>query len=461
MGVIVILAALGLLVFTAYRGFSVILMAPICALLAILFTSPALVAPVFSGVFLDAMAGFLRTYFPVFLLGALFGKLMEMAGLSAAIAIQIVRLVGPKRAILATVLMCALMTYGGVSVFVVVFTVYPLAAVLFRQADIPKRLLPASMALGSFTFSMDAMPGSPQVQNIIPTTFFNTTAWAAPMLGLVGGAAILAAGLTFLEWRRRAAGDEGYGEGHTNEPVIGAVERLPNGYLAFLPLITTLVANFILTQAIPAFYGSSAVVDLPGLKAPLNVSIPAVTGIWAVEAALMLGCLVTVLLGWRPIRALFSDGSKAAVGGAMLASINIASEFGFGAVMAALPGFNAIRNAMAAIPDPLVNQAVTITTLAGVTGSGAGGLSLSLAALGDQFLARGVAAGIPPEVLHRVAAMACGGMDTLPHNGAVITLLAVVGLTHRQAYKDIFAITLIKTAAVFFVIGLHYATGLV
>jgi H+/gluconate symporter-like permease len=141
--------------------------------------------------------------------------------------------------------------------------------------------------------------------------------------------------------------------------------------------------------------------------------------------------------------------------------MNTASEYGFGAVIAALPGFLVVSNALAAIPNPLLNTAVTVTSLAGITGSASGGMGIALAAMAEQFSAQANAAGIPMEVLHRVAAMASGGMDTLPHNGAVITVLAVTGLTHRQAYRDIFAVTLIKTAAVLVVIALYYLTGLV
>jgi len=141
--------------------------------------------------------------------------------------------------------------------------------------------------------------------------------------------------------------------------------------------------------------------------------------------------------------------------------MNTAVEYGFGAVIAALPGFLIVKEALRAIPDPLINEAITVTSLAGITGSASGGLSIALAAMADQFIAAGDAAGISREVLHRVASMASGGMDSLPHNGAVITLLAVTGLTHRQAYKDIFALTLIKTVTVFIVIAVYYLTGLV
>jgi H+/gluconate symporter-like permease len=168
-----------------------------------------------------------------------------------------------------------------------------------------------------------------------------------------------------------------------------------------------------------------------------------------------------MLLAGRTVFASFAENTKPAISGALLASMNTASEYGFGAVIAALPGFLLGANALSSIPDPLLNEAITVTALAGITGSASGGMSIALAAMADTFILNAEAAGIPMEVLHRVAAMASGGMDTLPHNGAVITLLAVTGLTHRQSYKDIFAITIIKTLAVFFIIGAFYSTGLV
>jgi H+/gluconate symporter-like permease len=188
--------------------------------------------------------------------------------------------------------------------------------------------------------------------------------------------------------------------------------------------------------------------------------ISSVAAIWAVEGALILGILTVFAFAWRPVLAKFADGSKAAVAGALLASLNTASEYGFGGVIALLPGFTVVAGMLAAIPNPLINEAISVTVLAGITGSASGGMSIALAAMADDFIIAAEATKIPLEVLHRVAAMASGGMDTLPHNGAVITLLAVTGLTHRQAYKDIFVITLIKTSAVFVVIGVFYLTGI-
>ena len=465
MAFLIVLAALCFLMLAAYRGHSVILFAPIAALGAVLLTEPSLVAPMFTGLFMEKMVGFLRLYFPVFMLGALFGKLIELSGFSKSIVAATINLVGRGRAILSIVVVCAVLTYGGVSLFVVVFAVYPFAAELFRASDIPKRLIPGTIALGAFTFTMDSLPGTPQIQNIIPTAFFGTNTWAAPWLGTIGGVFILMVGLSYLEWRRRraAATGEGYGTALLNEPAPFEHGKLPHPMIALLPLVLVGVSNKLLTDLIPRVYGEtqSFIPAVVGKAAPIVQNVSKIAAIWAVEGALLLGIVCVLVFAWRPVRERFAEGSKLAVSGALLASMNTASEYGFGAVIAALPGFKLVADALHSIPNPLVNEAVTVTALAGITGSASGGMSIALGAMAETFIHNAQAAGIPMEVLHRVAAMASGGMDTLPHNGAVITLLAVTGLTHRQAYKDIFAITIIKTLAVAVVIAAYYMTGVV
>lgn len=460
MSFLIVLAALLLLMYVAYRGYSVILFAPVCALLAVLLTEPAYVLPMFSGIFMEKMVGFIKLYFPVFLLGAVFGKVIELSGFSKSIVASVIRLVGRERAMLSIVLVCAVLTYGGVSLFVVVFAVYPFAAEMFRQSDIPKRLIPGTIALGAFTFTMDSLPGSPQIQNIIPTTFFKTDTWAAPWLGVIGSVFILIAGLSYLAWRRRQAlaAGEGYGTGHLNEPEAFEHGNLAHPLLALSPLVLVGVLNKYLTIAIPAWFGKEFVVAMPGH--PLTVDVSKLVAIWAVEGALLMGILLVLALAWRRVVPRFAEGSRAAVAGSLLASMNTASEYGFGGIIASLPGFVAVSDALKGIPNPLVNEAITVTALAGITGSASGGMSIALAAMSDSFIQAANAAHIPLEVLHRVASMASGGMDTLPHNGAVITLLAVTGLTHKTSYRDIFAVTLVKTAAVFVVIGCYYAFGI-
>ena len=448
MAFLIVLAALCFLMFAAYRGYSVILF-----------------APMFTGLFMDKMVGFLKLYFPVFMLGAVFGKLIELSGFSKSIVAATIGLVGRSRAILSIVLVCALLTYGGVSLFVVVFAVYPFAAELFRQSDIPKRLIPGTIALGAFTFTMDSLPGTPQIQNIIPTAFFGTNTWAAPWLGTIGGVFILIVGLSYLDWRRRkaAAAGEGYGSNLLNEPEPFEAVRLPHPLIALLPLVLVGVCNKLFTDLIPRAYGEtqSFLPSVVGNAKPVVQEVSKLAAIWAVEGALLVGILCVLIFAWRAVTSRLAAGSQAAVGGALLASMNTASEYGFGAVIAALPGFKLVADALHTIPNPLINEAVTVTALAGITGSASGGMSIALGAMAETFIANANAAGIPMEVLHRVAAMASGGMDTLPHNGAVITLLAVTGLTHRQAYKDIFAITVIKTLAVLVVIATYYLFGVV
>ena len=462
MSFIIVLGALLFLMLVAYRGYSVILFAPVAALGAVLLTDPSMVAPMFSSVFMEKMVGFVKLYFPVFLLGAVFGKVIELSGFSKSIVSSVIDLVGRQRAMLAIVLVCSLLTYGGVSLFVVVFAVYPFAAEMFKQGGIPKRLIPGTIALGAFTFTMDSLPGTPQIQNIIPTTFFKTTTWAAPWLGTIGAVFILVVGLLYLNaCRNKAAAGEGYGTELLNEPEAVPMEKLVHPLIAISPLVVVGVMNKVFTTWIPQFYGKTYPIVLAGGGKTIHTDITSLVAIWAVEAALLVGILTVLAFAFRSVAGKFAEGSKAAVGGALLASMNTASEYGFGAVIAGLPGFVAISDALKAIPNPLINEAVSVSTLAGVTGSASGGMSIALAAMADTFIQNAQAAGIPLEVLHRVAAMASGGMDTLPHNGAVITLLAVTGLTHRQSYKNIFVITLIKTLAVFVVIAVYYLTGIV
>ncbi len=463
MSLFIILLALFLLMYVAYQGYSVILFAPLVALLAVLLTQPDAVPVMFTTVFMEKTVQFLKLYFPIFMLGAVFGKMFEISGFSKSIVNFVVKFLGQNNAVLSIVLVSALLTYGGVSLFVVVFAVYPFAADMFKKSNIPKRLVPVTIALGAFTFTMDALPGSPQIQNIIPTTFFKTTAWAAPILGISGAIFVFLFGLLYIEWQKRKAqkNGEGYGAGHIHEPQEIATDRLPPFWLAIIPLILVVVLNKLFVPLIKAHYGDAANIQLEGMDHAVTVSVATVASVWAITAALVVGILSIFIMAFKTVFSKFADASKVAISGALVASLNTASEYGFGAIIAALPGFLLVKQSLQSIPNVLVNEAVTVTTLAGITGSASGGLSIALAAMSETFIKMAEAAQIPLEVVHRIASMASGGMDTLPHNGAVITLLAVTGLTHRQSYKDIFAITCLKTVAVFFVIAVYYVTGLV
>ncbi|WP_409348199.1 GntP family permease [Paenibacillus gyeongsangnamensis] len=445
--VVAIVLALGLLMFFAYRGYPVIVFAPIFTLLAVVISGLALM-PSYTETYMTNAANYIKTYFPIFLLGAIFGKVMELSGAASSIAQSIVKALGSRRAMLSVVLACAVLTYGGVSLFVVAFAVYPFAVAVFREANIPKRLIPGTIALGAFTFTMDALPGTPQVQNIIPTAYFGTDAYAAPVVGTIGGLIVFAAGMVWLERRRRQAEalGEGYGTGHKNEPETAENQGYPNLWISIVPLVLVLLFNFLLSRgfiSVADWYSADV------LKQYNIANVKTVASSWALIIALTLGIVAAVCINLRQVQTKLATGLTAAAMGALLAIFNTASEVGFGNVVKTLPGFKAIQDWILNLSShPLVSEAISVNILAGVTGSASGGLSIALEVMGKQYMAAGQAAGISVEWLHRIASMASGGMDTLPHNGAVITLLAITGLTHRQSYKDIFAITVVKTLTV-------------
>ena len=464
MEVLGIVLSLFLLMFFAYRGFSVILFAPVFALLAAVSQgfSPM---PAYTELFMAKAVVYVKSFFPVFMLGAVFGKVMEDTGLAKSIAHAIIAGLGKERAILSVVLAAAVLTYGGVSLFVVVFAVYPFASALYKEADVPKRLIPGTIALGAFTFTMDCIPGTPQIQNIIPTNFFGTTLYAAPISGIIGGTLILILGVTWLTRRLKAAkaNGEGYGAGHTNEPPPVDESNLPNWALSTLPLISVLVFNYIFTKVY--VWDPNLLQAFVALKLPLMApAVKNVVSIWALVAALVIGIVIAVGLGFSRLpKGGLAKALNAGAIGSLLAIMNTASEVGYGNVIASLPGFKSISAALLGIKvggSPLVSEAVTVNVLAGITGSASGGMSIALDLMSKDWLAWANQIGMSPEILHRVASMASGGMDTMPHNGAVITLLAVCGLTHSQSYPDIFAMTVIKTSMVFIIIALHSITGI-
>ena len=422
--------------------------------------------PSYTELFMAKAVVYVKAFFPIFMLGAVFGKVMEDSLLAKGISRSIIQQLGHKRAMLAVVLSCAILTYGGVSLFVVVFAVYPFAAALFKEAGIPKRLVPATIALGSFTFTMDAFPGTPQIQNIIPTNFYGTTTYAAPIAGLFGGTLIFVVGMLWLEHRRKkaAARGEGYGDHTLNEPAPAEGVVLPPWYIGVLPLVTVLVVNFTLSRVVT--WNPETLAPFAGMKLPMMVTdVKRVVSIWSLIIALVSGIVIALALGFKniPKGGGLQKALNAGAVGSLLAIMNTASEVGYGNVVAALPGFKAIANFLLGIKiggTPLASEAVSVTTLAGITGSASGGMSIALDLMAKDWLAWANSIGMSPEILHRVASMASGGCDTLPHNGAVITLLAVCGLTHKQSYPDIGMITIIKTSAVFAVILLYTLTGL-
>ena len=477
MGMFGILLGLGLLVWLAYRGWSVLGLAPVAALIAAAFAGEPLLAN-WTQTFMGSAADFIAQFFPLFLLGALFGKLMDDSGSVTAIANFMTQKLGPNRSVLAVVLAGALVTYGGVSLFVAVFVLAPMGQALFRAANIPNRLLPAAVMLGTATFTMSALPGSPAIQNAIPMPFFGTTPFAAPGLGFIAGAIMLGFGLWWLTRAEAVArksgegfsgpvgssgsGDSG-GSGNSaaeaaHNPVVrerATVARefdpaeiehgahslqLPGIVVAILPLVVVMAVNLTMSLVVlPRL-------DTDFLAQPSwgETSLASVGGVWSVIVAL--SAAIVVLFAFNRTRlSSLRETVDAGLNAAALPVISVASLVGFGAVVASLPAFQVVSDWVLGIEGgPLVGLAFATNVLSALTGSASGGLTIALGALGDTYMQLAATNGIDPALMHRVAVIGAGSLDSLPHNGAVVTLLAVCGATHKESYLDIVMVAIVS-----------------
>lgn len=411
MSLIGIFVGLALLIFLAFKGQSILWVAPVCAAVVALFgmfEDPTInILTMYTDNYMATMSGFISTWFPAFMLGAIFGKVMELSGAAKSVGLWLTKLIGAKQAILATVIACAVLTYGGISLFVVVFAIYPLAVALYREADIPNKLIPGAISLGAFTFTMTAVPGTPQIQNIIPTNYYGTTPMAAPIMGIVATVVMFGCGIFWMKAREKKLKAEDL---HFVEPanLVQDVDdtNLPNPIVSLIPLI-------------------SVPVTLNVFHFPLVASL--------LVAVLL--CMVLNMKCAKDFPAALSDGAA----GGLMSIGNTGAANGFGGVVKAVPGFATLTQMLLGIPgSPLISEAVAVSCLAGATGSASGGLGIALEALGPKYMELAQNnANLTPEALHRIASVASGGLDTLPHNGAVITLLSVCGLTHKDSYIDV------------------------
>jgi H+/gluconate symporter-like permease len=391
---------------------------------------------------MGALAKYILQYFPVFLLGAIFGKLMNDSKAAEVIGMNISKKLGPQHAILATVIACAILTYGGVSLFVVAFCVLPIAITLFEEAGIHRRYIPGAIALGSFTFTMTALPGTPAIQNAIPMPFFGTTSFAAPFLGIIAGVIMFGLGMIWMKYNSKKIP----GEVKLSKDKSHSGLR-PGFFLSLAPLLIVISGNFLFSEIlIPKW-------EATYLETDHHLTLGAVKGLWSIIISLTLA-IGFLLIFLKKYSTSFVQSLNEGTMGALLPMFNTASEVGYGAVIAGLTSFTILKELILNLSptNPLISEAVAINMLAGITGSASGGMSIGLQILGPKYLEMANQLHISPELLHRVATLSSGGFDTLPHNGAVISLLTICGLTHRESYKDIFvvavAIPVVATTAV-------------
>lgn len=455
MGLIGILVSLALLIWLAYRGWSVLMVAPAAALLAALFSGEPLLAH-WTSTFMGGTARFVSQWFPLFLLGGIFGKLMDDTGSIKSIARFLTSKLGVRRTMLAVVLASAVVTYGGVSVFVAFFVLVPMTREMFRAANIPARLMPAAIGLGAFTFTMSAMPGTPSTNNAIPMPYFNTTTFAAPGLGIIASIVTFQFGMWWLhraEARVRAAG-----ETYVDDTAAGVAEipeklreqatldgnfdpaefhhgqrsdQYPPFIVAIMPLLTVIVVNFLMALIILPR------IDFSFLEgAPWGINVSSTIGVWAVLIALAAANVVVIALNFNRLGKI-RESLDAGANSAVLPILMIASLVGFGAVVAALPAFTVVRDAALEIPGgPLASLVVSMNALAALTGTASGGMAIALNALGGEYMRMATEYGINPELMHRLTVISAGTLDALPHNGTVLLLLQISKLTHSESYAD-------------------------
>ncbi|TYR81494.1 GntP family permease [Priestia megaterium] len=419
----IIITGLLLLMFFAYLGWSIIWIAPVVATFVAYFSGLD-VLPTYTDVYMGGFVDFAAKWFPIFLLGAIFGKLMEDTGAARTLAHRIAKVFGSKRAILGVLVACAILTYGGVSLFVVVFAIYPLAIALFREADVSRNLLPATIALGAFTFTMTAIPGTPQIQNLIPTDTFKTNAMAGSIIGIVSGLIMAVGGYLWLAYRDKQLKAKNQGFTEPDEKAVADEGQSESGSFIFalLPLLVV-------------------VLTLNVLK-------------WAPIASLLVGVLSILIINIKQYKSFIPSVNEGAKGSVM-AVINTSAAVGFGSVITAVPEFKDVTNMLLNVSsNPLVSEGLSVQVLAMITGSASGGMGIALQALGDTWYQLSQTTDVSAEALHRIASVASGA-SILPHNGALLTLLAVTGLRHKETYKDVFVVALvIPTIALFVGIAL-------
>ena len=433
--IIGLILSLSLIIFLAYKGYSTIITAPLIALLTVLIIggdSNKHLMLTYTEIYMSGFSSFVKNYFPIFLTGAIFARLMEESLYVRSIANFITNNLGKDKTIISVVLAGALLTYGGVSLFTVAFVLYPIANTLFKEANIPKRLIPGTIALGAFTFTMTALPGTPEIQNVIPMRYFGTDTFSAPILGLSASLLMLISGIVWLTYRVKQAekSNEGYGDYNIDNSDIES-NNLPNIYLSITPILIIFISNLFFSKI---FY---KIIDGSYLD-KYNLTLDNVSGTWSVIISIVISILFILIINYKKINNLNSV-LNSGISNSFLPLLSSSAIVGYGSVIKSLPIFITLQSIILNISsNPIISEAISVNIICGITASASGGLTITLDALAPTFINMSQSLNIPLEVMHRIASLASGGLDTLPHNGAVITTLAICGLTHKESYKDIF-----------------------
>lgn len=414
-GIIGFLVSLAFVIITVYRGWHILPVSLIAGVFVAL-TNSVNIWTAISESYAKGLSGYVASYFLIFMLGAFFGEVMSVTGSAKSVSYKLMKVMGKKNAPLALVIATLLLTYGGVNSFIVVFTLYPISVVLFSEAKLPRRILTTCIFLGLATITQTSMPGTPSIQNLIPSKFFNTPTTAAPLMGIVASLIFIVLGMGYINWQISKARKNGetfvaIPADNLSQDTTGAEEAaLPDWRISVLPVFLVIALILSLSRLLPSLL--------------------------AVSIGLTAGIITTYVLNWKRIEDPVATMTKGCVN-SIMPLLNTSAIVAYGAVVKTTPAFqDLVQFAMNMDFNPYVTGALGVNIIAGITGSSSGGLQIFLENMG-QFL---INKGANPEALHRVLSIASGGLDTLPHNGAVITILTVLGTNHKESYKDVFMI---------------------
>ncbi|HOO40036.1 MAG TPA: hypothetical protein PK653_01230 [Syntrophales bacterium] len=423
--VIGIIISLAFIVILALRGWHIIIIAPLAVLIVCLFSNMNIMQTLY-GPYMKGFINYAGKFYLIFLAGSVFGKFMEDGQAARSLADGILKLIGkenPLRMLLSVGIISLCLTYGGVSLFVVIFAVIPIARPLFKELKVPWHIFMAPFIWGAASLTMTMLPGTPQIQNIMPTKYLGTSATAAPLLGLTGAVVISVLNVLYFSYILKKAKAKGEVYEDPAPGVLGAGVTtsgpMPNVWLSLIPLVIVLV---LLNTPLP-YINKDVVIALTG------------------------GVLACVILFWKYYANIIDTLTKGAVN-TVIPIVNTCADVGYGMAVAATTGFKLVSAWLLTLPmHPIISLAAATATMAAITGSASGGLGIILETMVPKY----VALGLNPELIHRIISMSSGSFDAMPHNGAVITMLAVAGLFHYNAYKHIFWCHVIATMISLFI----------
>ncbi len=442
----ILTGCMALMMTLVIRGKSIFVVAPLCALIAVTLSGADPVVQM-NEAYMTGFADYVKRFYLIFALGAVFGKIMDESGAAVSIASTVGLRLGKDRACLAVVLASAVLTYGGVSLFVVGFSVYPLAVHLFRSANLPRRFIPAAIAFGSITFTMTSA-GSPEIQNLIPIKYLVDSTTGQSLTDARAGwpVSLIVALLMFVFGQRyldlailRDIKSGGGFEARNSDRVQTTDAAGPQFLVALLPLIVTVLALNLLPSVCHSFASTSLSSERTPILHAIFSQVPE-DGTLAIFLGVITGTLV-MRRRLNDIWKCFGDGFF----NGLLAVGSTSAVVGFGAAIKTLPAFQLIVNGVTKIPgDPLIGAAIAVAVIAAIAGSASGGQAIALPVIKPIYVDQ---LGVAPRALHRIVAISSGTLDSLPANGYVVMLIHnICGETHSRAYGPIFVTTVLIPA---------------